>query len=497
MAGRVWTRRATWRALRQLHSQKASYSLFSVPHPETYCTSTVPLMRVSSGNRPRRFMHSTTVAALSCTSTTTSSNTTTNASPPDRFIPVTPASLLERLVMYEALSPAEVAATRDISRALAKVTTAHYQVLWSRLKELYHPFDPDKDTVVARNVRRRRNAEHQAEFIALFDLLLDRANFDRLTPERVAELLEPREALSGVRVRADLGEYECLHVWTRGSLGPLSGLELDRLSLRETAASLWQSAERALRGNNSMPDVVQRCITVCQTRDGHLHIRTFKEVDLNQLELLLPDVRVETARLDRVLLATTVSAGALASAWRLASGDYISGLGGTLLLGTGTAALIGYRLWAGVRNSRNAYLARHNRLLYFHNISSNRSSLALLVDRAVDEEVMEVLLGYHFLATARTPLSRDGLKVRVEEWLLRYLRVQLGYDVDDALTKLNRLGLLHTAAANNDAYGRTMYTVSPLEEARALLVTQNIPRILPPEANTHLQTKKKEEVEGG
>ena len=42
-----------------------------------------------------------------------------------------------------------------------------------------------------------------------------------------------------------------------------------------------------------------------------------------------------------------------------------------------------------------------------------------------DEDVMETLLAYHFLATSKTPLSRDGVKITIEDWLMRYIRVNV------------------------------------------------------------------------
>lgn len=161
------------------------------------------------------------------------------------------------------------------------------------------------------------------------------------------------------------------------------------------------------------------CGLLSKTRDGHLHLKLFKEVDIHQLEQLLPNVEVQLAGLDRTILAGTVVVGAASTAyvenahsptktktkpdWPFSrklplhpsafqtrvramrctvlpyslkassrnvnrdtadryrmSEHYVHDVASTLVVISATAGLIGYRLWSGMRNNRNKYLAEHN-----------------------------------------------------------------------------------------------------------------------------------------
>lgn len=66
-------------------------------------------------------------------------------------------------------------------------------------------------------------------------------------------------------------------------------------------------------------------------------------------------------------------------------------------------------------------------------------ALTVTVAPSQDEEVMEALLAYHFLVTSKKPLSREGVKVKVEEWLLRYIRVEVCHQDTRAYEATKRL----------------------------------------------------------
>lgn len=125
-----------------------------------------------------------------------------------------------------------------------------------------------------------------------------------------------------------------------------------------------------------------------------------------------------------------------------------------------TTSLLCFKTWSALRNNRNRYLARHQELLSYQNISNNRGVIALLIDRAIDEELKEQFLAYHFLQ--QRPRNRSGLAAEVEDYLHDTFRIRIQFDVDDALAKLEDLGLLIRLHDNR-------FQAVPLEQACALV----------------------------
>ena len=61
---------------------------------------------------------------------------------------------------------------------------------------------------------------------------------------------------------------------------------------------------------------------------------------------------------------------------------------------------------------------------------------------AEEQEFKEAFLAYYFLLTASDPPDQATLEARIEEWLKKTFGVDINFEVDDALAKLERLGLL-------------------------------------------------------
>jgi hypothetical protein len=76
---------------------------------------------------------------------------------------------------------------------------------------------------------------------------------------------------------------------------------------------------------------------------------------------------------------------------------------------------------------------------------------------------MEAFLAYYFLSTAPSPLTEDELDRCIEAWLQETFSIDIDFEVDDALAKLDRLGLLKrdgerlTVSSPADALARLDY----------------------------------------
>jgi len=81
--------------------------------------------------------------------------------------------------------------------------------------------------------------------------------------------------------------------------------------------------------------------------------------------------------------------------------------------------------------------------LYFQSLSNNRGALALLIDRAEEEDIKEDILLYSRLLGGKVYRHQiDDVKQEIERFLDSEFGVKVGFDIADAMNRLSRDGLV-------------------------------------------------------
>jgi hypothetical protein len=80
--------------------------------------------------------------------------------------------------------------------------------------------------------------------------------------------------------------------------------------------------------------------------------------------------------------------------------------------------------------------------VYFRNLNNNMGIFDYVIGTAEEQETKEALLAYCFLFTANVPVTQPVLEQSVEGWLKETFGVDANFVVEDALAKIERLGLL-------------------------------------------------------
>ena len=202
----------------------------------------------------------------------------------------------------------------------------------------------------------------------------------------------------------------------------------------------------------------QRCIIACRTNSDQLYLKLYKDVLSDQIEQLLPKTKLAMTDIDRAMTAVSLLVACGTSAFHLSHNQVFP----VSTLAFFSAIALGMRAWNSVTNKRNKYLAEQMRTLYYQNINNNRGLLALLVDRAEDEEFKEAALAFTFVQAMPCPIPVHALTRRIENWLFSEFRVEVCFDVHDALDKLRSLGLV-------EVQGTTITSVLPPASALAVL----------------------------
>ncbi len=87
--------------------------------------------------------------------------------------------------------------------------------------------------------------------------------------------------------------------------------------------------------------------------------------------------------------------------------------------------------------------------MYFRNLANNAGVLDLLIGQGEEQDAKEAYLAYWSLRRAGRPLAKGEIDNFAEEFLRGHLGQDVDFEIQDALAKLERLGLV---TREGDAY---------------------------------------------
>lgn len=342
----------------------------------------------------------------------------------ERFIPVQVKPILERILADPRLSPSE----RKELATLAEMLQAriHFGFLEQRerLKELYDPFNPDRDT---RLLRQLSDQEREDQFQQLRDgieLFVIKSNFTKLSPEHLAACLESKSRW-GLAVKVDPRQYRELDVYYRG------------VSQQERCECSWRTFYRRIPYQAWVFSRVAVLVRETHPQYGDVVLlKLFKDVVVEDLKMTWPNVRVLMHPFDQLMIAVTALGGVFTPLIKLLLAVTLSPF---LVLGVAGGCL-GAMVRAIVRffSCKSNYIKTLTHNLYYQNVANNLSALARLVDAAEAEEVKEALLAYYMLYVERDhDYTTEELDARVEHWLTANFSLShVDFEIEDALHKL-------------------------------------------------------------
>lgn len=322
-------------------------------------------------------------------------------------------------------------------------------------------------------------------FSAELSGLLDGANYEALSMAELEDALE-RESLLKVSLDVDLDDYDELMVYHRGAhtdtveLRRWKGLRSpehktmtvdERVVVHTRVKDATWFAERGI-------DPVERNLV-----PGHASLQQFVDVPRADIEMLLPSVQVKFRFVDRLVLGVpAVASGVLVLATKLLPTLglifllFAAWLGfrddepeldqaALVLLATGlfTLGVFVVRQWTKLKNRRIEYWKTLTENLYFRTLGTGGGVLHELLASAEEQEVAEVVLAARFLFDATEPVSAEELDRRVERWLLAHCEREIDFEVDDAIGKLERLGMIEPTSPEG------MMVAVPIDDALAAL----------------------------
>ena len=393
----------------------------------------------------------------------------------EHFIPIRVTDLVEYLctesgpVSGQKLTADEQDRVRRFARSVALHVHAIYQTELRHLKDAYVPFDPDADL---KPLHEPTDDERAASLGKLFDTfvhLMGRANYVRLSRDELEKVMDGASDW-GVDMHVEWDAFDRIEVFVRGKgesrryrrkwYRRFKREEVRVPTFRRVAVMVKQRPHRRLGDDADTKSVF---------------LKLFKDIPQMDIEMLLPGTRIKMPLLERFKLGGSITSSLGYVGWKLGTSTLtLSGLGGAVLAGS-TAALVtlytpialilgyGYKTWYSFQVSKQTYSLQLTQSLYYQNLDNNAGVMFRMLDEAEEQEIRETLLAYFYLW--RYAGDRGWTAAELDDYveldLERRLNMEVDFEIEDAVRKLTRAGIVEQVGDR--------YRAIPMDAAQARL----------------------------
>jgi len=385
----------------------------------------------------------------------------------ESYIPIRKDELVRHLSSDTDLSAEERHDFSSFCRVVEVYLHAEFRRRLDAVKSAYAVFDPDADT---KSMSPISSTEQDALAPEAFDRiveLLERANFRRLSTMEIENAVEAASEW-GLRLDVDFKAFERLLVYARGDV---IGRRIRRRWTRlyrpeEVDVPIYQRLVVVFR--------LSRFDSEVYADKSKIYLKLFKNIPKIDVDMLLPGTQVRMSLFDRVQIFLPTVTGLGIALFKIFKGAVIlavAGLYGFIALLGFVGGTLGYafRSFVGYMRTKDRYQLSLTRSLYFQNLATNSGVLFRLLDEAEDQELREVLLAYFLLwrKAGERGLSSEHLDREAEAYLFRATRINVDFEVTDALRKLATMGLIQSLPTGHWVALSPAIAISQLRELTA------------------------------
>lgn len=394
----------------------------------------------------------------------------------DRFIPLRKSDLVQACNKHNGLPEEDREGFSKLCKLIISTLHFDYHQSLETLKDSYAPFDANADTLPIKQFDKATLQAQQNIFSAAFSDVLNAANFEKVTEQDLQDALQ-EESLFKVRLAVDFDDFAEVVFYRRGEY-----------QKTETVNSFWGLKKQEVTFTNydkiavyiKFKDAdyfIQNKRNTSQFEPGSTIIKLFQNVPKADLEMLFPNSEVRMRPIDKVIIGGSavvggaimlitklgasllLVAGILAYWFGLSTKEVTISTKELLALGAGAGVLGGFifKEWSKFKNRKLKFMKALADNLYFKNLDNNAGVFHHLVDAAEEEECKEAILAYYFLLISEQPKTREELDQQIEKWFSDTFSFDIDFEIEDALAKLTRFGIVTTT--NN------CYQAIPLNEA--------------------------------
>ena len=338
----------------------------------------------------------------------------------DHFIPVSTSGLVSRL----AKSGLDLKSATIIQQ-IRQLLSYQFSERLIELKKQYQPFDPDRELLDENNP----SSEQDTTIQAISDILA-KANYTRLNQGQIEEALLESSPY-GLELKIDFEAFSHVSLFYRGKAQTT-------LQVRD-----WKTLWLKQKPVNELQ--YQRLLLLLSYRDDSkkpgIYLKLFKNILQPDSEMLFPDCKIRMKKLDKLKLAVTGGGGTAGGLFAT-----ISKISAAINPWTTVIAVAGFAalLWRQISKifiQKTRYMMTLAQNLYFKNLDNNSGAITYLLDQARQEEIKEAILAYA-LIKLKSVDTLEKLDDACEQWFMEQFGQGIDFDVEDALRKLDTLGII-------------------------------------------------------
>ncbi len=400
----------------------------------------------------------------------------------ERFIPVTRFALLERLSQPLAWPAGQASDARRFFRYLDYWRQQQYNSQLLDLEQTYEPFSPDSDLLMTRQFTPGEKRTLRHRLVAGVEGLLVRANYERIDPHDL-KLILTKDSHYGLDLYVDMDAFDEVLIYYRGASNKrherrsykkfMRKEEFDvpifqrlfvlfKLKPFEERVTDIMASEKLDRDKAEKRVTKLRSHMPAGVNDNHIYLKLFKNIPRTDLEMVFPNTQVKFRMFDKLRLGATAGGGlgmgAVGAAGKIAllATNPLAAVGAVVGFGS-----IAFRQAMSFVNQKQKYMVVMAQNLYFHAMADNRGVILKIAARAAEEDVKEEMLLYSVLAKEKARRADlPAIDRAIEQYLLRTFGTNVDFDLEDALDRLVRDGIVREGADGS------LNTLPPVEAAR-------------------------------
>ena len=349
----------------------------------------------------------------------------------------------------------------------------HYEGfnLNQKLKLNYAHFDPDRLANERELYNSKSNLSH---FKNTFQQILEKGNFAEVNKETIHEAIQSSD-LVGLNLHIDFNDFQDYFMYARGLTKTREKVKKWIFWKKEIEIEYYDRVVLYLHYNTET-HFTQKKITTEEIpfAPNSIVLKIFKRVPKNDLETIFPNAEPKMSLTDKLLLWIPAIGGGvpilstkvipalikIEHAYKAGNLMHLQGIKNTLIqsgVALGVLGLYLFRQYKGYVNKKNNFKKMLTDSLYFKNLGNNGGVFHTLIDASEEEEMKETVLAYAFLWKNQTPTTAEKLDEQIEHWFQTEFNCSIDFDVKDALSKLQHIGL----AIETEG----VWTVLPIDEA--------------------------------
>jgi hypothetical protein len=384
----------------------------------------------------------------------------------EAFIPYRRTDLIELCIEDGQLAAAEVKKFRDFCSILSAYYHFQFHSYLERLKDNFAPFDPDADTNSRIQPTPEEQADMEAQLIANFKTILERANYVPLSIASLKRALKEKSLIE-LKTSVDFNDFGSMVCYCRGDIYKITSVKKFFKKVEKTV-NVFERVVLLIKFKDEAYFAAKKVkIEQLKFTPGKMYVYLYKNIPKFDIEFLFPNVKTSMTWKDRLLFGIPAIGAAIPLLLKVlpqlllvisvillvtvgpsyleqlrASEEEVRNIMPVLLAMLSVVVTFGgfaFKQYSSYKSKQIAFQKNVAETLFFRNMASNAGVFGSLIDAAEEEECKEIILVYYHLLTCKTSLNPEQLDNRIETWMDEKFGTKIDFDINGPLNSLKAI----------------------------------------------------------